>query len=176
MHTILIISANSVRLQLAISYSLKCRPKTRMCQGTMGPKVKESTSGGAQVFHTKLAVAEPREAFGLRGALSIPKGREVNFGFFWFFFGFFSFFWVSHVFSFFFWYFPFILLDFPVNSHVFFTFVLFFLAVPCVSYFFGFCSFHSATFFVTPFSGLLLLHSYYYYYYYFYYYYYYYYY
>ena len=40
--------------------------------------------------------------------------------------------------SFFFWYFPFILLDFPVNSDVFFTFVLFFLAVPCVSYFFGF--------------------------------------
>ena len=63
-----------------------------MRQGTMGPKVKESTSGGAQVFHTKLAVAEPREAFGLRGALSIPKGREVNFGFFWFFFGFFTFF------------------------------------------------------------------------------------
>ena len=42
------------------------------------------------------------------------------------------------MFSFFFWYVPFILLDFPVNSDVFFTFVLFFLAVPCVSYFFGF--------------------------------------
>ena len=53
------------------------------------------------------------------------------------------------MFSFFFWYFPFILLDFPVNSDVFFTFVLVFLAVPCVSYFFGFCSFHFATFFVT---------------------------
>ena len=38
----------------------------------------------------------------------------------------------------FFWYFPFILLDFPVNSDVFFTFVLFFLAVPCVSFFFVF--------------------------------------
>ena len=36
-----------------------------------------------------------------------------------------------------------------MNSDVFFTFVLFFLAVPCVSYFFGFCSFHFATFFVT---------------------------
>ena len=67
------------------------------------------------------------------------KGREVNFGFFLFFFGFFFVFWVSHVFSFFFWYFPFILLDFPVNSDAFFTFVLFFLAVPCVSYFFVFC-------------------------------------
>ena len=72
------------------------------------------------------------------------NGREVNFGFFLFFFGCFFVFWVSHVFSFFFWYFPFILLDFPVNSDVFFTFVLFFLAVPCVSYFFGFCSFHFA--------------------------------
>ena len=42
------------------------------------------------------------------------------------------------MFSFFFWYFPFMLLDFPVNPDVFFTFVLFFLAVPCVSFFLGF--------------------------------------
>ena len=62
------------------------------------------------------------------------NGREVNFVFFCFFFVF----WVSHVFSFFSWYFPFILVDFPVNSDVFFTFVLFFLSVPCVSYFFWF--------------------------------------
>ena len=61
----------------------------------------------------------------------------------------FSFFGFPMCFPFFFWYFPFILLDFPVNSDVFFTFVLVFLAVPCVSYFFGFCSFHFATFFVT---------------------------
>ena len=70
--------------------------------------------------------------------------------FFVFFLGCFFVFWVPHVFSFFFWYFPFILLDFPVNSDVFFTFVLFFLAVPCVSYFFGFCSFHFATFLSLP--------------------------
>ena len=69
----------------------------------------------------------------------LKKGREVNFGFFFvFFFGIFFVFWVSHVFSFFFWYFPFILLDFPVNSDAFFTFVLFFLAAPCVSFFFCF--------------------------------------
>ena len=66
------------------------------------------------------------------------KGARLILEFFLFFFGFFFVFWVSHVFSFFFGYFPFILLDFPVNSDVFFTFVLFFLAVPCVSYFFGF--------------------------------------
>ena len=65
-------------------------------------------------------------------------GARLILEFFLFFFGIFFVFWVSHVFSFFFWYFPFILLDFPVNSDVFFTFVLFFLAVPCVSYFFGF--------------------------------------
>ena len=45
------------------------------------------------------------------------------------------------MFSFFFWYFPVILLDCPVNSDVFFTFVLFLLAVPCVSYFFVFVPF-----------------------------------
>ena len=66
------------------------------------------------------------------------RGARLILEFFLFFFGFFFVFWASHVFSFFFWYFPFILLDFPVNSDVFFTFVLFFLAVPCVSYFFGF--------------------------------------
>ena len=65
-------------------------------------------------------------------------GARLILEFFLFFFGFFFVFWVSHVFSFFFWYFPFMLLDFPVSSGVFFTFVLFFLAVPCVSYFFGF--------------------------------------
>ena len=65
-------------------------------------------------------------------------GARLILEFFLFFFGIFFVFWVSHVFSFFFWYFPFILLDFPVNSGVFFTFVLFFLAVPCVSYFFVF--------------------------------------
>ena len=65
-------------------------------------------------------------------------GARLILEFFLFFFGIFFVFWASHVFSFFFWYFPFILLDFPVNSDVFFTFVLFFLAVPCVSYFFGF--------------------------------------
>ena len=69
---------------------------------------------------------------------SRTRGARLILEFFLFFFGFFFVFWVSHVFSFFFWYFPFILLDFPVNSDVFFTFVLFFLAVPCVSYFFGF--------------------------------------
>ena len=96
--------------------------------------------------------------FTLRFAcLMLGKGREVNFGFFCFFLIFFVF-WVSHVFSFFFWYFPFILLDFSVNSDVFFTFVLFFLAVPCVSFFFGFCSFHFATFFVTTNETWVLLH------------------
>ena len=69
------------------------------------------------------------------------NGREVNFVFFLVFFDFLFVFWVSHVFSFFFWYFPVILLDFPVNSDVFFTFVLFLLAVPCVSYFFVFVPF-----------------------------------
>ena len=68
----------------------------------------------------------------------LQNGREVNFGILFVFFWIFFVFWVSHVFSFFFWYFPFMLLDFPVNSDVFFTFVLFFLAVPCVSYFLGF--------------------------------------
>ena len=75
------------------------------------------------------------------------NGRAVNFVFLVFFLSFFFVFGVSHVFSFFFWYVPFILLDFPVSSDVFFTFVLFFLS--CVSNFFGFCSFHFATFFVT---------------------------
>ena len=75
------------------------------------------------------------------GRLDYPRGARLILEFFLFFFGIFFVFWVSHVFSFFFWYFPFMLLDFPVNSDVFFTFVLFFLAVPCVSYFFGFCFF-----------------------------------
>ena len=69
---------------------------------------------------------------------NLGMGARLILEFFVFFFGIFFVFWVSHVFSFFFWYFPFILLDFPVNSDVFFTFVLFFLAVPCVSFFFGF--------------------------------------
>ena len=89
----------------------------------------------------------------------IKKGREVSFGIFLvFFLEFFSFFGFPMCFPFFFWYFPFILLDFPVNSDVFFTFVLFFLAVPCVSYFLGFCSFHFATFFVTTNETWVLLH------------------
>ena len=51
------------------------------------------------------------------------RGARLILEFFLFFLEFFFVFWVSHVFSFFFWYFPFILLDFPVNSDVFFTFV-----------------------------------------------------